>query len=86
MTIISKNNFTRSTLEAAIQGFTAQKQHIELQIADCNKRPRAMGTRLPAGSATINHHTLSPSARKRISQAQKARWAKARKQQKPVAA
>jgi hypothetical protein len=67
-------------IQAAIDGFTAQKLRIDAQIADL----RAMlNGSLTGNAATLEtgpskRRKMSASARRRIAMAQKARWAKVR--------
>jgi hypothetical protein len=74
-------------ITAAIDGFQAQKHHIDAQIAEL----RAM---LSGGSSdtaptpeapTGKRRKMSAAARKRIAEAQRKRWAAAKKQSKPTA-
>ena len=67
-------------IHAAIDGFTAQKLRIDVQIADL----RAMLNGSPSGNAATpetapsKRRKMSASARRRIAMAQKARWANVR--------
>jgi hypothetical protein len=68
---------TRTIIEAAIDGFEAQKQRIDAQIAEL----RAVLTGAPEGSAKEapaerKRRKFSAAARKRMREAQKLRWAK----------
>jgi hypothetical protein len=62
--------------------------HLKKELARAEQEVQGFTTALAAlGSAGSNgHRTLSASARKRISLAQKKRWAKARNGSKPAAA
>jgi hypothetical protein len=64
---------TNEIIDAAIEGFEAQKQRIDAQIADL----RAMRTGGKAFSATIAkpRRTMSAAGRKAIAEAQRRRWA-----------
>jgi hypothetical protein len=61
--------------------------HLKKELARAQQEVQRFTAALAAlGSSSSNgHHTMSASARKRISLAQKARWAKARNGSKPAA-
>ena len=67
---------TKEIIEAAIQGFEAQKQHIDAQLAEL----RAMLSSASAGSAPTSQPTdrkqrgMSAAGRKAIAEAQRKRW------------
>jgi|ERR1700733_6936506 hypothetical protein len=67
---------TNAIIEAAIDGFEAQKQRIDNQIAEL----RAMLTGAPKATeeapAKETRRKFSAAARKRMREAQQARWAK----------
>jgi len=68
---------TNTIIEAAIDGFEAQKQRIDTQIAEL----RAMLTGAPKSSADEapakgTRRKFSAAARKRMREAQRLRWAK----------
>jgi hypothetical protein len=67
---------TNAIIEAAIRGFEAQKQDIDAQIAEL----RAMMTGAPESAedapAKGTRKKFSAAARKRMREAQRARWAK----------
>lgn len=70
---------TNAIIEAAIDGFEAQKQRIDGQIAEL----RAMMTGAPAAPATEpqagkTRRKLSPEALQRMREGQQRRWAKVR--------
>jgi hypothetical protein len=68
---------TKEIIEAAINGFEAQKQHIDAQLAEL----RAMLSPAPNGSAPTAQSTgsekrgMSAAGRKAIAEAQRKRWA-----------
>ena len=68
---------TKEIIEAAINGFEAQKQHIDAQLAEL----RAMLSPAPNGSAPTSQPTgrkkpgMSDAGRKAIAEAQRKRWA-----------
>jgi len=65
-------------LKAALEGLELQRQRLEQQIEEIRQRLSGSPARRPA-KATAKRarrkRTLSPEARKRISEAQKKRWA-----------
>jgi hypothetical protein len=67
---------TNAIIEAAIDGFEAQKQRIDVQIAEL----RAMMTGAPESAqqapAKKTRRKFTAAARKRMREAQQARWAK----------
>ncbi len=71
----------RALLQAAVEGLEAQRQRVEELIAEIKSR---LGTQQPqtrrkaAGTPVKKKRRMSAEARKRISDAQKKRWAKAR--------
>ena len=73
-------------LQAAIEGLEAQRTRIDEQIREAQVRLAGIGKPKSAPPATKKRRgrkrkkrTLSPEARKRISAAQKKRWANFRK-------
>jgi hypothetical protein len=68
---------TKEIIEAAINGFEAQKQHIDAQLAEL----RAMLSPAPNGSARTSQPAgrkkrgMSTAGRKAIAEAQRKRWA-----------
>lgn len=77
----------KELIDAAIDGFTIQKAHLDQRIAEL----RAMLNGGPAQSGAPSEPTprkgrkMSAAARRRIAAAQRARWAKARGEVKPAA-
>lgn len=68
-------------LSAALEGLKLQKQKIDEQIQQVSARLGRLSGRKPVGRpAKKGKRVLSASARKRISMAQKKRWAQHRKQ------
>jgi len=69
---------TKEIIEAAIDGFQAQKARIDVQIAEL----RAMLSGEPAATTTTEakpgRRKFSAAAKKRMREAQQARWAKVR--------
>ena len=78
---------TEEIINAALDGFKAQKSRINQQIAEL----RTMLNGGPAQSAVASEPTprkgrrMSAAARRRIAAAQRARWAKLRGEAKPAA-
>jgi len=70
---------TNTIIEAAIAGFEAQKKNIDAQIAELrtmlNGAPVSSADEAPAKR---KRRTLSAASIKRMSEAQKLRWAKIR--------
>jgi hypothetical protein len=72
---------TAEMLNAAIEGFEAQKRRIDVQIAEIRKMLKDARTEPVAASAPSHRkRTLSAAARKRIGAAQRKRWAESRRQ------
>ena len=68
---------TESIILAAIDGFEAQKNRIEQQIAELRAMLRSRGT--GDGSTAARHkRTFNPEALQRMREAQQRRWAKVR--------
>jgi hypothetical protein len=73
-------------LQAALEGLKAQKVRLESQIAAIESalggaRPgRSVGAGKAAVAAPRGKRTMSAAARKRIAEAQRARWARYRKE------
>jgi hypothetical protein len=83
---MATHNFTPEILTAAIEGLESQKRRIDAQIIQVRQmleggRKESAATREPAKTQRV----LSAAARKRISEAQKQRWAKSKSQsQRPL--
>jgi len=88
-----RSTVSHDILHAALSGLEAQKQKIELQIAEVRAIVHGVGAGVRAGIQTLAHppketrlkrvkRTLSAEARKRIAAAQKKRWATFRKSTK----
>jgi hypothetical protein len=84
--------FDTHTLQMALLGLEAERQRIEIAMAAIRSQ---LGGRSNRASAPTSAHepvaakvkrNLSAAARKRIADAQKLRWAKFRKAEKPAAA
>ena len=79
--------FTPEIIHAAIDGFEAQKQRIDVQITEL----RAMLNGGPASTAAEPATTkkggrqFSPAALQRMREAQQRRWAKVKRETSPVA-
>jgi hypothetical protein len=78
---------TAEILTAAIEGFEAQKRRIDDQIAELRAmlpggRPEPAPTEAPKGK----RRKMSAAARKRISDAQRKRWAESKGTSQPAAA
>ena len=93
----SASSPNKEILEAALQGLEAQREKLELQIAEVRSllgttparrgRPRKESAESSSSASAKESatgrkkRTLSPEARKRIAAAQKKRWASFRKSQ-----
>ena len=69
-------------LAAAIEGFEAQKKHIDTQIAEIRQKLGG-GSAEPAAATPEpgrKRRKMSAAGRKRIAEAQRKRWAEAKKQ------
>lgn len=77
---------TNEIIDAAIEGFEAQKRRIDAQIADLRSM-RDGGSSLPRTPATTprEKRKLSPEAIRRIREGQQRRWAKVRGEATPSA-
>jgi hypothetical protein len=77
-----------SNLDNALRELREKRSHAQLEIDKLDQIISGIeslnGTGAAPGQATKPKHTLSASARRRISLAQKARWASVRKQSKPT--
>jgi hypothetical protein len=79
------HNFPAMTLESIVQALKQEKQRIEIAISALEgvTRKATKGGRRQAGQETGNRRRkkrrMSAESRKRISEAAKARWAKAKK-------
>lgn len=76
--------FDNDILEAAIEGFEAQKKRLDAQIAEI--RQRLTGGAEPAAmpEAGGKRRKISAAGRKRMAEAQRKRWAAAKKQSGPA--
>ena len=79
-------------LAAAIEGFEAQKKRLDVRIADIRQKltgvPSEMSAEKEEAAAPVmgrKRRKMSAAARQRIAEAQKKRWADARKESSPVA-
>jgi len=70
-----------SILESALIGLQQQQSEIEARISDIR---RTLGIRAPRGSSAAGPRKMSRSARQRIAEAQKKRWAAYRRNAEPV--
>jgi len=68
---------TPEVLQAAIEGFEAQKRHIDAQIAEL-RQALAGETGAAPEPAPPRKRRFSAAARRRMREAQQRRWAKAR--------
>ena len=78
---------TDAIVRAAIDGFTAQKAHLNQQIAELREMLNG-GPAKPAAApetAPRKRRKMSAAARRRIATAQRARWANIRGESKPAA-
>ena len=67
---------TNAIIEAAIDGFTAQKQRIDVQIAELRALLTGAPEHTEEASAKGPRRKFTAAARKRMREAQQARWAK----------
>jgi hypothetical protein len=69
-------------LAAAIEGFEAQKKHIDTQIAEIRQKLGGGGSAEPAATPGPGRkrRKMSAAGRKRIAEAQRKRWAASRKE------
>jgi hypothetical protein len=78
---------THDIITAAIDGFEAQKKRIDAQIADLRQALTGNGARGLAASEPVHRkRKMSAAARKRIADAQRKRWAAARREESGVEA
>ena len=77
---------TDEIVKAAIDGFTAQKAHLNQRIAELREMLNG-GSSQPAAASRPprKRRKFSPAALRRIQEAQRLRWAKARGRSKPAA-
>ena len=72
---------THEIITAAIDGFEAQKKRIDAQIADLREALTGSGPNGAAASEPVRRkRKMSAAARKRIADAQRKRWAAARRE------
>ena len=73
---------------AAIEGFEAQKQRIDAQIAELRQilTGEPVETAAPAAPTTSKRRKMSAASRARIAEAQRKRWEAAKQASTPVAA
>jgi hypothetical protein len=80
--IDSMARYDRAILEAALAGYQAQARQIEAAMADLGRRlgSAGAGRTAPAGKAvSAKRHGISAEGRARIAEAQRKRWAAAKK-------
>ena len=77
---------TPEIIHAAIDGFEAQKQKIDVQIAELRARLNGGSVSPAAKPATTKKGgwQFSPAARQRMREAQQRRWAKVKRETSPV--
>ena len=77
---MAMNKLSTEVINAAIEGFEAQKSRIDIQIAEL--RAMLPGARVEASGGspdrTVTRRKMSASARKRIGDAQRKRWAESK--------
>jgi hypothetical protein len=66
---------TPEIINAAIQGFEAQKQHLDAQIAELRAGLNGAQPNTAAGPQKSKRRTIRAVGRKRIAEAQRQRWA-----------
>ena len=76
---------TPEIINAAIQGFEAQKQHLDVQIAELRGMLDGSQPKSPTGTQRSTQRTMSAAGRKRIAEAQRKRLAAAKGANEPVA-
>ena len=69
--------FTNEIIDAAIQGFEAQKRRIDEQIAEL--RAMRIGDKSSSAAITKPRRTMSAAGRRAIAEAQRKRWAAIKK-------
>jgi hypothetical protein len=67
-------------LAAAIEGFEAQKKRLDEQIAEIRQLLHGGARPAPASEPARKKRTMSAAGRKAVAEAQRKRWAAARKQ------
>ena len=72
-------------MTAAIEGFEAQKQRIDSQIAELRAMLNGPQPTAAAAPQTTKRSTMSAAGRKRIAEAQRKRWAEAKGVSVPAA-
>ena len=73
--------FTNEILAAAIEGFQAQKQRLDAQIAELRQLLTGGSAELAATPEPMRkRRKISAAARKRMAEAQRKRWASAKKE------
>ncbi len=80
------SRLTPDIIAAAIQGYEAQKARIDQQISDLRAMLPGGGTGAAGTPEPRKRRALSAAARKRIADAQRKRWAKAKRGPEPPAA
>jgi len=80
------NSLDKATLEAALIGYQHQVDEIQAKIASIRRQltgtPPAVAPQAKRAAAPRKQkHKMSPEGRARIAEAQRARWAKAKKNQ-----
>ena len=78
---------TREIINAAIDGFRAQKSRLDQRIAELRTMLNGGSPQVATASepAPRKRRKMSAAARHRIAKAQKARWAKVRDESRPAA-
>jgi peptidoglycan hydrolase CwlO-like protein len=72
-------------IQAAIEGFEAQKQRLDEQIAELRRMLSGANAEPISASPANGRRTMSPAARKRIADAMRKRWAAVKKGAVPKA-
>src|SRR5215471_6589795 len=81
---ISMNTQLRpEIIHAAIQGFEAQKQQLDAQIAELRGMLNGSEPKATVASQSGVHRQVSAAARRRMADAQRKRWAAARETPEP---
>ena len=77
---------TDEIMQAAIEGFEAQKKRLNEQIAELRGMLSGASSESVSASPANGRRTMSAASRKRIANAMRKRWAAAKKDAAPMAA
>jgi hypothetical protein len=85
LALMPTQEFSAEILNAAIDGFEAQKKRVDEQIAQVRQMLDGSGRTEPVAAPGVSkgkRRKMSAAARKRIGEAQRKRWAESKKQSK----